>query len=303
MMIRALGYSLNADFNPYHPGRLCRGRERWITPWEPEEGADETQLNRLVITGAAFEDDSARDALRGLTAAKIDLKPLLDAVFGKSFPGARLMIFAEDGHPADIPDGAEGIELYDGYRAGGKIRLPLVRWYKVLKAGEDLGDLTMELAADRVKGFAVLDKGADPAQVWNRVFALVGMSNMDSPPAHYNPAALPDLLALAKAVGVLHRDKHGPVLAVYTDESLMDIPERLSALASEAGCLLVPFAIPPMLARWDRALFELRQDWEGDEPFPVPQAESPSHWEARRDRRRRGGKARAEGASESESEE
>ena len=38
--------------------------------------------------------------------------------------------------------------------------------------------------------------------------------------------------------------------------------------------LLVPFAIPPMLARWDRALSELRETWDVDSmgDFPVPVA-------------------------------
>ena len=36
---------------------------------------------------------------------------------------------------------------------------------------------------------------------------------------------------------------------------------ELRALAVEANCLPVPFAIPPMLARWDRALYELRVGW------------------------------------------
>ena len=47
----------------------------------------------------------------------------------------------------------------------------------------------------------------------------------------------------------------------------------------------MPFAIPPMLARWDRALYELRMDWdpEHDGEFPVPPAEDAGgRWSARR---------------------
>ena len=40
------------------------------------------------------------------------------------------------------------------------------------------------------------------------------------------------------------------------------------------------FAIPPMLARWDRALWELRQDWDeatrGEYPVPPAHGDSPS---------------------------
>ena len=35
-MISALGYSENS-FELHAPGRLCRGRERWIEPWEFDE--------------------------------------------------------------------------------------------------------------------------------------------------------------------------------------------------------------------------------------------------------------------------
>ena len=61
-MIHALGYS-HDEFKATSPGRLCRGRERWIEPWELESAH---AIHRLVITGAAFTDDSARDAVRGI---------------------------------------------------------------------------------------------------------------------------------------------------------------------------------------------------------------------------------------------
>jgi hypothetical protein len=81
----------------------------------------------------------------------------------------------------------------------------------------------------------------------------------------------------------VHQDKHGPALGVYTLESL-DRTQALKALALEAGCLPVPFAIPPMLARWDRALYELRVEWNEEElgEFPVPAAEEASRWGGRR---------------------
>ena len=43
----------------------------------------------------------------------------------------------------------------------------------------------------------------------------------------------------------------------------------------DAKPLFVPFAIPPMLARWDRALWDLRQDWDAElrGEFPVPAGE------------------------------
>lgn len=284
-MIRALGFSQTADFKPFHPGRLCRGRERWIAPWKLEEGEESPMLTRLVITGAAFDDDSARDAFRGLSAAGVDPTELIDALF----PGSTLLAFTEDGHPADIPDAAEGIELYDGHRAGGKIKLPLVRWHAKISDADELFILSDDVARERISGFALLDKKTDVDALVDLLFGLVGMSTLDSPPARYNPAAMPDLLEHTRAILILHRDKHGPVLGVYSREPIEGAVDRLTEFAVQSDLLLVPFAIPPMLARWDRALYELRRDWNVDElgEFPVPRAETPSHWESRRNRRKR----------------
>jgi hypothetical protein len=122
-MIRALGYSQD-PFDPYDPGRLCRGRERWIEPFEVDDDARGEPLERLVITGAAFSDDSAADALRGLPHSGLDLVQLITTLF----PRKPLLAFMEDGHPADIPGDAEAVEAYEGYRAGGRQELGIVRW-------------------------------------------------------------------------------------------------------------------------------------------------------------------------------
>ena len=53
-MIEALGFS-QTPFDPRRPGRLCRGRERWIEPWEPEEGEQPVEIQEgqaLVLSDA-----------------------------------------------------------------------------------------------------------------------------------------------------------------------------------------------------------------------------------------------------------
>lgn len=302
MTIRAIGFSHSSDFDPHDPGRLCRGRERWITPWKAEDADEEqAELSRLVVTGASFDDDSARDAMRGLAAAEVDATDLI----ARLFPGRRLLVFTEDGHPADIPEAAEGIELYDGFRAGGKVRLPCVRWHMLVETEEALRALSHDILEERIRGFAVIDKKTDIEALWNALFLVVGMGNMDSPPAKYNPAGFLTALEYCDALVVLHRDKHGPVVGVYAKQPPEDHEARLQAVADAAGILLVPFAIPPMLARWDRALYELRQTWEAEkeEPFPVPRSDQPSHWEARRSRRRRDRERRKSNEDDDSSEE
>lgn len=280
-MIHALGYS-QTDFDAADPGRLCRGRERWIEPFEIEGPAP---MSRLVLTGATFSDDSARDALRGIPSSKVPIPAIITTLF----PRRPMLAFMEDGHPADIPEDAEGVEVYNGHRAGGLVEEPMVRWRKTVSGIRDLrAILGADAAGDPVRGFIVLDDAADvDDELLDLLFLFVGMSTLDSPPARYQPSVLPDLLERVRAVVVLHRDKHGPALGVYSREPVK-LDGRLQGLTDKHDSLLVRFAIPPMLARWDRALAELRVEWMAtrEDEFPVPPAPEPSSWEPRRRRRR-----------------
>jgi len=282
-MIRALGFSHN-EFNPGKPGRLCRGRERWIEPW-PSDGPED-DIHRLVITGATFKDDSAAEALRGITHSGVGLTQIITSLF----PRRRFLAFTEDGHPADIPPAGQGIEAYEGYRAGGMTELGLVRWYCIVQGVREVRELLGDGSVETVRGFAVLDDDTDEELLWEKLFLLVGMSTLDSPPARFQPAAFSVILEHVKAVVILHRDKHGPAIGVYS-LSPIKTDGRLEGLCDKAGSLLVPFAIPPMLARWDRALSELRAEWMAtrEEEFPVPPAPEAQSWENRR-RGRRGRK-------------
>lgn len=280
-MIRALGFSENR-FDAKDPGRLCRGRERWIEPWELE--GEPPPIHRIVVSGATFSDDGAADARRGVPFSGLDTAEIVGALY----PGRRLLAFMEDGHPADIPGDAQAVEAYEGYRAGGRQELGLVRWVLHVDTPERLRELLSGGAPDeKIRGLLVLpaEGPADEDEVVDRIFRLVGFSTLDSPPARYQPSALPELLELVEAVVLLHRDKHGPAVAVYARERTFDLEARLRDLAAaHPGTLLVPFAIPPMLARWDRALSELRSHWMAtrDDEFPVPPAPDDDERRSRR---------------------
>lgn len=282
-MVHALGFS-NGPFNPYRAGRLCRGRERWIEPWDPEPDENPT-VHRLVISGAAFSDLSAADALRGVPHSQVDLTAIITSLF----PRKKMLAFMEDGHPAAIPVEAQGVELYEGYRAGGRVQSALVRWWQPVSGVKDIRALLQE----EVRGFAVLDGEVDHEALFEELFILVGMATLDSPPARFQPAALPELVKKVKALVLIHRDKHGPAVGIYSAEPI-EIGTKLATLCEKADALLVPFAIPPMLARWDRALSELRDGWGEERPFPVPEPTGGYDWEAR-SRRRRGRKDRRDG--------
>lgn len=282
-MIRALGFSEN-PFDPSRPGRLCRGRERWIEPFEIE--AEGPWVQRLVVSGAAFTDDSAADAQRGLSFAGMKLSEVVQAVL----PDRPLLAFTEDGHPADIPDEATDVELYSGHRAGGRSEELMVRWFREVSDVQTLSDLLDPDDADAyVRGLITFDDDVEmDDDLRQALFLTTGMGTLDSPPSRFQPAALPDLLDLVDVVVMLHRDKHGPAVGFYSASPLGAGP-RLEALAQSKDVLPIPFAIPPMLARWDRALAEARVEWTAthDDPFPVPVAPEPSGWEPRRNRRNR----------------
>jgi len=292
-MIHALGYS-ETTFTPSRPGRLCRGRERWIEPWPRDADApsDKDSVHRLVVTGAEFEDDSAARANRGLTFSGLDIA----AVVAAMLPRRELLAFCEDGHPADIPHDALEVELYTGHRAGGRSEELRVRW---LLAVSGLTGLRHAIGDDndpRVQGFVWprADVSVDDAALREAIYLLSGMGSLDSPPSRFQPAALHDLFETCRAVVLLHRDKHGPAVGLYTPEPVEGAAERLAAAAEKKDSLPVRFAIPPMLARWDRALSEARASWldTHDTPFPVPAAPEPASRSRGRGRDRLSRKAR-----------
>lgn len=301
-MIRAFGYCSDS-FDTHSPGRLCRGRERWIEPIPDTPGA---RIARTVCSGALFSDDSARDALRGFRFSGVNAGHLLQALF----PGEPLMGFCEAGDPRALPAELLLSEEYAHAIAGGARTEPAIRWIASARATDvDLwmeGEYPLEedaglpplmevsgrraerriagIAAPRADGFLVGGKPPSAALA-EALYLLVGFSETEDRPARrYCAAALPAVLEHVRAVVLLHYDKHAPALAIYTREPL-ESDGLLDLTARAAGAFPVPFAIPPMLARWDRALYELRMDWDPDSDgeFPVPPADDAGgRWSSRR---------------------
>lgn len=275
-MIRGLGYS-NTTFNPSRPGRLCRGREVWVKGWEEEE----TELHRFVFSGALFSDDSAREAQRGLSVIEVDVGALLEALF----PGAPALVFVEDGSLADVPDYAESREEYFAELAGGRLKEPCCRWRAEVTDRDELSRLIL---SDEIAGALIGAKWPPSEELEEALYLLTSFSDSSCHPfTRFQPLAMAAVLEHCDVLVCVHQDKHGPAVALYSREKLA-IEERLEEFAKGAGLLPVPFAIPPMLARWDRALYELRVAWRkrGEGEFPVPPAVNSSRWGHHKDRGR-----------------
>ncbi len=298
-MIHALGYS-TGEFRPDEPGRLCRGRERWVDSYTLNEPP---LLHRLVVSGASFTDDSARDARRGLRFSGVTA----ELVAGALYPDALFVAWAEDAPPSRVPEGAGGLEHYPVRRPGGALEEWAARWSFVT---DDPADLTRAMAAgadavmvlrpdqtldDEREGSAPTPeigdapladhyleqahRGGLPEWLRQLLFLLTGHRLHGAPCRNFQPAAVAEVLEHCRALLLLHQDKHAPCLGIYAADPVDTGP--LLALTADAEALAVPFAIPPMLARWDRALAELRQDWDEARvgPFPVPRGpERGSGW-------------------------
>ena len=288
-MIVALGYAED-HFDARSPGHPCRGRERWIE-YEGMLPADDEvpPIYRVVISGAAFTDDSARDARRGIPHSTISLPELLGALLG----GTSLLAYCEEGHPRMVPEGAIGLESHTVGRPGGPLRRWVCRWVLPCASAEDITRAT-EAGADVLLVGADLQPGPPPIQgtpeipqladapeldpapisveALGALFLLTGFRSDTRPARRFQPAGIPSVLKHAETVVLLHLDKHGPCAGIYS-RNPVGAQERLRGLDTNGSqVLMVPFAIPPMLARWDRALWELRQDWNDAErgEFPVP---------------------------------
>jgi hypothetical protein len=203
------------------------------------------------------------------------------------FPTGTLLAFKEEGELALIPDYVDTEDQWWAWRSGGRRRDPCERWQEVVDDPQELGRLVAE---DLVDGFLVLD-GADELtdEQAEALFLLIGHGDSSSwPVERFQPLALDTVLGGVQAIICVHMDKHGPAIGVYTREPI-DRDMAIVAVTEASGCLAVPFAIPPMLARWDRALRELRDAWDedADGPFPVPQTSEPDPRWGRRRRKKR----------------
>ncbi len=291
-MVQAIGY-VTESFDPATPGRLCRGRERWIE-YETMGAAEECNgIHRIILSGATFTDDRARDARRGLNFGPVDIWALLHALLGDGL----LIAYCEEGHPHEIPEDAANIENHTVARPGGGLREWRVRWHVEVRDEASL-HAAMEAGADV---FFSLDKATDTPAINSHespiippvadaftglsshideslaqaLFLLTGFRCEGRPNRYFQPWGIPAVLEHANAVALVHRDKHGPALGVYRNGE-HDFADAFTRFETNAGGpLFVPFAIPPMLARWDRALWDLRQQWDAEVrgEFPVPAGE------------------------------
>ncbi|MAA78766.1 MAG: hypothetical protein CL916_05860 [Deltaproteobacteria bacterium] len=262
--VSCFGYSQTV-FSTHRPDRLCRGREYWI--YQPEE-VEEEVVFRTVISGTTILDQEIRHLSRGIRCSGHSLGDIVSVLFSQKIVG-----WVEEGDPNFIPSSACGVELYRMSRPNAKVNKWCAR-YEIKIDADELDDL-VELGMDawvvnpnkRAKTEPVPENRPYPAiideelnhpvlceELRNAMFWLTGHRNPQNKHACFQPVAIPEVLKYCDALVLLHKDKHDVCLGIYTldaefEFSIDEIQEKLSSL-------VIPFSIPPMLARWDRALKE-----------------------------------------------
>ena len=320
-MISAIGYSKNT-FTPFRPQKLGRGKESWLEEIysetemvltlmaEQQASADQT-LHRTIFSGAQLEEISAKNTDRALTASGVTAGELLFALY----PDVELVVCGEE--CLSVPEGAVGVEAYRISETKGSFKAWRYRWSLLCtdanqmdhaislggqvvlidpkrRADESANILASENPPDCEQAPPILSEAAKQA--------LFLMSNGRAHKAKYRASALPKMLNHASQVALFHNDRNGYALGIYSHQD-PEIDTLLEAYASQHSILLVPFVIPPMIARWDRALLELLRAWDKEEPFPLGGDEEVLSSKIKSSHRSHNKKHRSSGKTEAETSE
>lgn len=269
--VSCFGYS-QGIFSIHRPDRLCRGREYWI--YQPED-IEEDMVFRTVISGTTILDQQVRHLSRGIRCSGHSLSDIVEALFEDQ----KIIGWVEEGDPRSIPAQACGVELYRISRSNAKVQKWCSR-YEVDVTVEQLDDLVEfgmdawvinpvarkeeEIVPSHRPYPPLCDEKVSPPvlseALRNALFRLTGHRNPQNKHASFQPVAIPEILQHCDALVLLHKDKHDVCLGIYTADAEFDIP--VEKMKETLDSLMIPFSIPPMLARWDRALREFYQEEE-----------------------------------------
>ena len=271
--ISCLGYS-QTSFSTKHPDRLCRGREFWI--YQPED-VEDVSIFRTVISGTKIKGSRLLNIKRGLRCTGKDIYTLLTLLF----PKKSLTGFVEEGIASNIPPNASGVELYQLSRPFesnkkwfARYEVPIDEQWKESLLDEGMDIILIPKEIERTAKInnpipALVDdeirESTLSEAIRKSLFLLAGHRNPQNSYALFQAIGIAEVLKYCEVLILLHRDKHDVCLGIYTSDEAYILPK----MALEAAdFMLVPFGIPPMLARWERALQELERNWTKETPFP-----------------------------------
>ena len=267
--VSCFGYSQSL-FSIHRPDRLCRGREYWI--YQPEN-VEEDMVFRAVISGTTILDQQVRHLSRGIRCSGHSLGDIAEILF----EGQKVVGWVEEGDACSVPEQSCGVELYQISRSNAKAQKWCARYETDVKF-DDIDDF-VDLGMDAwVINPMLRSKEEEPVvhrsypplcdeedrppvlseSLRNALFWLTGHRNPQNKHARFQPVAIPEVLQYCDALVLLHKDKHDVCLGIYTADAEFEIP--IEKIKKNLDSLVIPFSIPPMLARWDRALKEFYQE-------------------------------------------
>jgi len=281
-MPRAVGCSQTLFFSK-KIGNLCRGKEWWI---ETEATPRDNSLHRIIVSGVDLQDERARIAKRGLSYSGTSVADFIHLLSQDQ----NLVAYVDDAFPSQIPNGSSGVEHYQMSRMGFALNSWFARWEltcnsieslcDAINKGADLFLLNPQAPAKEEKSNFTgnlpaeyghsTEKTVLNEQLKKDVHRLIGGRQHLNAGARFLADALWDVLENCQAVILLHEDKHSRCLGIYSKESLAFV-QQIQLYCERSETLFVPFSIPPMLARWDRAIRDLRREWNEEEQglFPI----------------------------------
>jgi len=259
--------------------RLCglyRGREWWIDSLGNDR---KEELQRLVISAARFSSGNLYHSERGIAYSGLSMGQFLYQLFQQgAFKEQPIVGIVEDA-PLHSPENIYGREEYSLSRMGLARRNWFSRWEKNCQSQSDFEEVLnnggqvflvnpkMRSVDEEWHPNMVVEVGTEliapllPDMLRQHVFHLIGSRVQYDDPGRYLPDAFWDILDFCDAVVVLHVDKSSDCLGIYTKGDI-DFASELTAMAHEEDLIVIPFSIPPMLARWDRGIRECYKKWD-----------------------------------------
>jgi hypothetical protein len=269
----------NGRLLPHRLGGLCRGREWWV---EGPFLKGKQPLSRMILSAGQFanQDINHTESRLGLDFVEISIPELLAHILRDR----RVIAIVEDG-PVAVQENVWGRETYTLSRMGLSAGAGFARWEQECSTVEDFASALQHGAL----AFVIDPEERLETDVWEPgtpvdfedlqrppllsedlrrdVHWLVGSKNYRNDDHRYVPQALWEVTEHCAGVLVLHADRDGECIAIYSKEPF-EISEVLQSLSSiEAGReFLITCTVPTMMLRWKRALFEFCDELEPDCP-------------------------------------
>ena len=269
----------NGRLLPHRLGGLCRGREWWV---EGPFLKGKQPLSRMILSAGQFanHDINHTESRLGLDFVENTLPELLSHILQEH----RVIAVVEDG-AIEVQEGIRGRETYTLSRMGLSAGAGFARWEEECTTVEDF----QRALSHGALAFIIDPEERPDTDIWapgtpvdfedlqnppvlsedlrRDVHWLVGSKNYRNDDHRYVPQALWEVTEHCTGVLVLHADRDGECIAIYSKDPF-EVSEALQSLSGieDGREFLITCTVPTMMLRWKRALFEFCDEAEPECP-------------------------------------